>query len=91
MNLILGTSWKTSLAGVATILIALGTLIKAGSDGTITTAQITGFATAITAGLGLIKARDHDVSSEAAGVTPAQKSAVQAIATQAQTTPTKTP
>jgi hypothetical protein len=91
MQSLLGTSWKTSLAGVATILIALGTLIKAGSDGTITTAQITGFATAITAGIGLIKARDSGVSSEEEGATPAQKQAVANIATAAQTTPTKTP
>lgn len=59
-------SYKTTLAGVATILAALATAIKAGLAGDIGTA-ITVAITGISTGIGLIAARDHDVTSEKAG------------------------
>lgn len=58
-------SWKTTLTGVLTVIIAAGTAIKllltgGQPDWTATIA-------AITAGLGLIAARDNSVTSEQAG------------------------
>lgn len=84
------SSWRTTLFGIASILGALAALAHAGANGTITQADLTTFLTAVTTGVGLLFARDHSVSSEEAGATPAQKAAVQSIATQAATTPTKT-
>lgn len=77
------SSWKTSLAGVASILTGLLALIHSAQNNTITTSDITVALTAITTGIGLIFARDNNVSSEQVGATPEQKSAVQAIATAA--------
>ena len=81
------SSWRTSLAGVASILTGLIALVHAGQNGTVTADTLTVAGTSIAGGIGLIFARDHSVSSEEAGATPAQKSAVQAIATAASTTP----
>jgi predicted Zn-dependent protease len=85
------SSWKTSLAGVASILTGLLALVHSGQNGTITTADITTALTAITAGVGLIFARDNNVSSEEAGATLQQKAVVQSIADAAQTAPTPSP
>ena len=58
-------SWKTTLAGVSSILAALAGLAKGVSDGdySIIGASISG----IVAGIGLIMARDNDKSSEQVG------------------------
>lgn len=59
------TSWKTTLTGIITVIIAAGTAVKL---------LLTGGApdwpstiAAVTAGLGLICARDNKVTSEQAG------------------------
>ena len=81
------SSWKTSLAGVAAILTGLLALVHAGQSGTITADTLTTAIAGFTTGIGLLFARDHDVSSEEAGATPAQKSAVQASADTAASAP----
>jgi hypothetical protein len=77
---IMKSSWKTSLAGVASILGGLLTLIHMAQGGAIDTGAVTAGLTAIASGVGLIFARDHSVSDEEAGTTPGQKTAVQAMA-----------
>ena len=62
------SSWKTTAAGVAAILAAVAAAARAILDGdpeTLVNWEAT--AAAVMAGLGLIKARDNDVSSEKAG------------------------
>lgn len=67
-------SWKTTLAGVGTILTAVGVALKAVFDGDPSTSvNFEATITAITAGIGLIAARDNGVSSEQAGVKPEAK------------------
>lgn len=58
-------SWKTTLAGVAAILTAVGMGVDTYPD---IDWAVTG--TAIAAGLGLIFARDNGVTSEQAGAKP---------------------
>ena len=61
-------SWKTTIAGVGTILSAVGLALKAAFDGDpSTTVNIELTATAIMSGIGLIAARDNGVTSEQAG------------------------
>lgn len=63
------SSWKTTVLGVAGILIAVGTAAVAYFDGDVTTEfNIELFVAEITAALGLIMARDNDKSSEEVGV-----------------------
>lgn len=85
------SSWKTSLAGVASILTGLLALVHAGQGGTITTSDITVALTAITTGVGLLFARDNNVNSEMVGVAPAQLVAAQAVHDAAAATPPPTP
>jgi hypothetical protein len=59
-------SWKTTLSGVATILGGVAGAIKLYLSGNVGEAITVGF-TAITTGIGLIAARDNNVSSEQAG------------------------
>jgi hypothetical protein len=62
-------SWKTTMAGVAAILTALGSALTAIFDGNPSTnVEIATTVSAIMAGIGLIMARDNNVSSEQAGV-----------------------
>lgn len=62
-------SWKTTTAGIGTILAALGAALSAQFDADpLTVANWGAVITAITAGVGLILARDNDKSSEDAGV-----------------------
>lgn len=56
---------KTTLAGLGAILIAVGTALKAFFDGDPTTnVDITVLATAVSAGIGLILAKDASVPEE---------------------------
>lgn len=56
---------KTTLAGIGAILIAVGTALKAFFDGDPTTnVDFTATATAISAGVGLILAKDASAPSE---------------------------
>lgn len=61
-------SWKTTVAGIGAILVAWGTALTAMFDNDPTTVVDWGavFA-AVIAGIGLIAARDNDVTSEKAG------------------------
>lgn len=61
-------SWKTTLAGIGAILAAIGPALKAVFDGDPSTnPDWAVVATAVTAGIGLIFARDNKVTSEQAG------------------------
>lgn len=61
-------SWKTTAAGIAAIVAALATAVGALFDADPTTLPDWGaVAAAILAGVGLIAARDNDVTSEKAG------------------------
>jgi len=61
-------SWKTTAAGIAAIVAALATAVGALFDADPTTLPDWGaVAAAIIAGIGLIAARDNDVTSEKAG------------------------
>ena len=68
MNL-LNASWKTTVTGILAILAALVGAAQLVLDGNPATNPDwpTVFA-AVVSGIGLIKARDHNVSSEQAGV-----------------------
>ena len=62
------SSYRTTLAGIAAILTAVGSALAAWTDGdTATVVNIEATAAAILAGWGLILARDNGVSSEKAG------------------------
>ena len=61
-------SWKTSAAGIAGIIIAIASCVQAQFDGD--PATVPNYEVALAAvitSLGLIFARDNDVSSEQAG------------------------
>lgn len=61
-------SWKTTVAGVLTAIIPVLNAVQAFIDGDPATVPDWGLAiAAVTAGLGLIFARDNSVSSEEAG------------------------
>jgi hypothetical protein len=62
-------SWKTTTAGIGAILVAVGTAMKAMFDNDPSTVPEWGaVVAAIIAGIGLIVARDNNVTSEQAGV-----------------------
>lgn len=62
------TSWKTTVTGIATILTAVSGVLIALFDGNpLTNPDWTATVAAITAGIGLITARDNNVTSEQAG------------------------
>jgi peptidoglycan/LPS O-acetylase OafA/YrhL len=58
-------SSKTTLAGIAAILVAAASVLTGFSDGT--PVDWTAVIGAVIAGVGLIAARDHNVTSEQAG------------------------
>lgn len=61
-------SWKTTVTGIAAVLTAVGSALTALFDNDPnTTLDVTVTASAIMAGIGLIFARDNNVSSEDAG------------------------
>lgn len=58
-------SWKTTVAGVSAIIASIAGALNLVFDGnTITNPDWTSVIAAITAGVGLIMARDNDKSSE---------------------------
>jgi len=58
-------SWKTTGAGIAAILVAVGAAIKALTDGDdATNIDIGALVAAVIAGVGLLCARDNDKSSK---------------------------
>ena len=64
----LSGSWKTSITGIITIVVAILNALKLLVDGDPTTNPDWSLLIAsITAGLGLLFARDNNVSSESAG------------------------
>lgn len=61
-------SWRTTTAGIAAIVVALGTAVGALFDADPLTFPDWGaVAAAVMAGIGLLAARDNKVSSEQAG------------------------
>jgi uncharacterized membrane protein YhiD involved in acid resistance len=61
-------SWKTTTAGIGAILVALGSILQALFDGNpATEPDYSALIAAIIAGVGLLAARDNDVTSEDAG------------------------
>jgi len=61
-------SWRTTTAGIAAIVVAIGTAIGALFDADPLTLPDWGaVAAAVMAGVGLLAARDNKVSSEQAG------------------------
>lgn len=62
-------SWKTTVAGVGTILAAVGVAVAAQFDADpATVANWGAVVTSIVAGVGLMLARDNDKTSEDVGV-----------------------
>lgn len=59
-------SWKTTVTGVATILVGIGTGVKFIMAGQITEG-VGVIIAAVTSGMGLIMARDNGVTSEDVG------------------------
>lgn len=57
------TNWKTTLAGAATILTALGTLATNISNGNISSSTTATAIAAILGGLGLVAAKDGSSTS----------------------------
>jgi hypothetical protein len=61
-------SWKTTVAGIGTIVGAVGVALAAQFDNDpATIPNWGGIIAAITAGIGLISARDNGITSEQAG------------------------
>ena len=58
------TSWKTTVGGVGAILTALGILCSMATDEKLDAAKAFSALTGISAGIGLIAARDNKVTSE---------------------------
>jgi hypothetical protein len=62
------TSWRTTTAGIAAIVVAIATAVSALFDADPLTLPDWGaVAAAVMAGVGLLAARDNKVSSEQAG------------------------
>ena len=61
-------SWKTTAAGIGAVLVAVGSALNATFDADpATVADWGAVVAAVIAGVGLLFARDNNVSSEAAG------------------------
>jgi len=62
-------SWKTSVAGICAIVVAVAGALKAELDGDVTTSADWGaVAAAVIAGVGLLAARDSKISSQQEGI-----------------------
>ena len=63
------SSWKTTVCGILSIIAAAATLIAIPllDADPLTVPNYTAFVAALTAGIGLLYARDNGVTSEAAG------------------------
>jgi hypothetical protein len=72
MQKLLGASWKTTLAGISTILVGIGNAVAEFSQGGIGAVNWTVLFAAITTGVGLIMAKDAGVSNAPAPVPAAQ-------------------
>ena len=80
----LNQSWKTNTAGIATISAGLGNLIADWvQHGTITTSAAGIAVTAVIAGIGLINAKDNNVSNSPTPLATAQNvgTTLEAVAT----------
>lgn len=63
------TSWKTSAAGIAAIVVAVGGAVQLLTDGNPNTnPDYNALVAALAAGIGLLFSRDNDKSSEEVGV-----------------------
>lgn len=60
-------SWKTTASGSGAILVAVGQVLTATGEGKDWVSALMGALPAIIAGLGLLAARDNNVTSEEAG------------------------
>jgi len=60
-------SWKTTVTGITTIVVAVAGAVKCAVTTGIATVPWEATIAAITSGIGLITARDNNVSSEQAG------------------------
>jgi hypothetical protein len=61
-------SWRTTVAGIGAILVAVGGALSATFDNDpLTVADWTAVVASVIAGFGLLAARDNKVSSEKAG------------------------
>jgi hypothetical protein len=72
-------SYKTSLAGIGTIVAGATAIFHMAQTKTYDSAQLTTAIGLIVAGLTGLFARDNSVSSEEVGATPQQKAAVASI------------
>jgi hypothetical protein len=72
MQKLLGASWKTTLAGISTILVGIGNAVAEFSQGGFGAINWTVLFAAITTGVGLIAAKDAGVSNAPSPV-PAQQ------------------
>lgn len=69
MEFLTNKSWKTSMAGISVILIAVGSAIKALTDNDpATTLDYAALSAAFLAGFGLMFARDDNKSSKTIGI-----------------------
>ena len=68
-------SWKTTIAGIGAIGGGVATLCHALLQKPIETGPVATGLTAISSGIGLLFARDHNVSDEDAGQSPPQRQA----------------
>lgn len=55
-------NWKTTVAGIAAIVTAAGVLLNQIAAGSVTPDTVGNFIIAVVAGIGLMLAKDHNVS-----------------------------